>query len=61
MEKGYKSDLDLKKFYSIKTIKEITKKFQMKYTFYFYFSLFLKIFGKFFTWQYMYLILKSKK
>ena len=61
MEKGYKADPDHKKFYNIKTIKEITKKFQMKYTFHFYFPLFFKIFGKFFSWQYMYVILKSIK
>jgi ubiquinone/menaquinone biosynthesis C-methylase UbiE len=61
MEKGFKSDPDHKRFYGIKNIKEITSKFEMKYIFHFYFPLFFKIFGKFFTWQYMYVILKSTK
>ena len=61
MEKGFKSDPDHKKFYTINNIKEITKKYQMKYIFHFYFPLIFKIFGKFFTWQYMYVIFKTIK
>ena len=61
MEKGYKADPDHKIFYNIDKILEFTNKFEMKHVFHFYFPLFFKIFGKFFTWQYMYVILKSTK
>ena len=61
MEKGYKADPDHKNFYNIDKILEVTNKFEMKHVFHFYFPLFFKIFGKFFTWQYMYVILKSTK
>ncbi len=62
MQKGFSCDPDHKKFYTIKSFKKlITKNLNLKYKFHFYFPIPISYAGKYFSWQYMYIILESIK
>ena len=62
MEKGFAADSDHKKFYNIQSIKQkITTNFQFSYQFHFYFPIPFSFAGKYFSWQYIYIIFKSTK
>lgn len=62
LEKGFKSDPDHKIFYTLNSLKnKFCEKYPLSYSYHFYFPLPVKIFGKFFSWQYMYVIFKSTK
>ena len=62
LEKGFKSDPDHKKFYDLNSfLAMISNKYCMKYIKHFYFPVPFKFAGKFFSWQYMYILFQSRK
>ena len=62
MEKGFKSDSDHKKFYNINSIKQkFANNSKVRYYFHFYFPIPFSFAGKYFSWQYIYIVFKSTK